>query len=115
LFLPLLENSFKHGLSQQLEEKWINLELHVEKNNLYFKLANSRDPGEVKTTIPGKKKGIGLSNVKRRLDLLYPGKHKLKINNENDMFLVSIEMQVAIERPSQIRVGQINGVTEPAT
>ena len=115
LFLPLLENSFKHGLSQQLEEKWITLDLHVEKNKLYFKLANSRDPDEAKTQIPGKKMGIGLDNVKRRLDLLYPGKHKLKINDEHGMFLVSIEMQVAEEKPLQITEVKINGFTEPAT
>jgi len=114
LFLPLLENSFKHGLSQQLEEKWINLELHVEKNKLYFKLANSRDPDEVKTEIPGKKKGIGLDNVMRRLDLLYPGKHKLQVNEENEMFMVSIEMQVAEESPFQTSAAQINEFTEPA-
>jgi Histidine kinase/GHKL domain len=108
LFLPLLENSFKHGMSQQLEEKWISLELHVEKNNLYFKLANSRDPDEVKMEIQGKKKGIGLENVKRRLDLLYPGKYKFKINEEYEMFLVSIEIQVEEERQTQLSSAQIN-------
>ena len=113
LFLPLVENSFKHGLSQQLEEKWISLELHVEKNNLTFKLANSWDPDEVMAVIPGKKKGIGLDNVKRRLDLLYPGKHKIKINDERDMFLVSIEMQVAEELLNQTSSGKINGISEP--
>lgn len=112
LFLPLLENSFKHGLSQQLEEKWISLELHVEKNNLYFKLANSRDPDEVMAVIPGKKKGIGLDNVKRRLDLLYPGKHKIKIHDDKDMFLVTIELQVAEELLNQTSSVQINGIPE---
>jgi len=92
--LPLLENSFKHGLSQQLEQKWINLDLHVERNNLYFKLANSKDSGLVEVSIQGKKKGIGLENVKRRLELLYPGKHKMLVNNEKSMYLVSLEMQL---------------------
>jgi Histidine kinase len=114
LFLPLLENSFKHGLSQQLEEKWVTLELHVEKNNLYFKLANSRDPNEVMTEIPGKKNGIGLDNVKRRLELLYPGKHKMQINDEHEMFMVSIDMQVADERTFETNAEQINGFKEPA-
>jgi len=94
LMLPLLENSFKHGLSQQLEQKWINLDLHVERNNLYFKLANSKDSELVEVSIQGKKKGIGLENVKRRLELLYPGKHKMLVNNEKSMYLVSLEMQL---------------------
>jgi len=94
LMLPLLENSFKHGLSQQLEQKWINLDLHVEKNNLYFKLANSRDSERAEVAVQGKKKGIGLANVKRRLELLYPGKHKMQVNSEKNMYLVSLEIQL---------------------
>jgi hypothetical protein len=112
LLLPLVENSFKHGMSQQLEQKWISLDLHVEKNMLYFKLANSRDPAEIKSIIPGKKKGIGLDNVKRRLDLLYPGIHKLQINEENDMFLVSIEMQINNEIVIRTGESKIGGFSE---
>jgi len=112
LLLPLIENSFKHGMSQQLEQKWISLELEVEKNMLYFKLANSRDPVELKKFIPGKKKGIGLDNIKRRLDLLYPGVHKLQIKEEEDMFLVTIEMQLNVKAVSLAGESKIGGFTE---
>jgi hypothetical protein len=94
LLLPLVENSFKHGMSQQLEQKWITLDMHVEKNILYFKLANSNDPGATINFVKGKSKGIGLENVKRRLELLYPGKHKIHVVDEEEMFLVSIELQI---------------------
>jgi hypothetical protein len=99
LLLPLVENSFKHGMSQQLEQKWVSLDLHVEKNNFYFKLANSKDPDAVKQIIKGKKSGLGLSNVKRRLDLLYPGSHKFTIHDEKDIFLVTIELQISTQAP----------------
>lgn len=97
LLLPLIENSFKHGLSQQLEQKWISMDLEVEKNNFYFKLANSKDPRSAKTVVQGKSKGIGLENVKRRLELLYPGKHRFQVLEEEDMFLVTVELQVSEE------------------
>jgi len=112
LLLPLLENSFKHGMSQQLEQKWISLELHVEKNNLYFKLANSKDPDEIKDTIPGKTKGIGLENVKRRLNLLYPGKHKMQVTDDAEMFLVSIELQITGDEPTQVNELTVKGDKE---
>ena len=99
LLLPLIENSFKHGMSQQLEQKWITLDLHVEKNILYFKLANSYDSRAAKSFVKGKSKGIGLENVKRRLELLYPGKHKFQVTAGEEMFLVSIELQIIEDEP----------------
>jgi hypothetical protein len=94
LLLPLIENSFKHGLSQQLEEKWIRLHMHVDQNILYFELANSKDPNQVRSGSPGKSNGIGLENVKRRLELLYPGKYKLDIVDQGDCFLVNLTLQL---------------------
>jgi sensor histidine kinase YesM len=97
LLLPLIENSFKHGMSQQLEKKWIQLDMKVDQNNFYFKLANSKDPKQVKTEVPGKSKGIGLENVRRRLELLYPGKYKMEILDQEDVFLVDILLEIMEE------------------
>lgn len=94
LLLPLIENSFKHGLSQQLEQKWIRLNMYVDQNILYFELANSKDPKQVRTGSPGKSNGIGLGNVKRRLELLYPEKYELDILDQGDFFLVNLKLQV---------------------
>ncbi len=112
LLLPLLENSFKHGMSQQLDQKWISLSLHMEKQNLYFKLANSKDPHEVKSAIKGKKNGIGLENVKRRLDLLYAGSHKIQITDSEGMFMVSLNIQLESEEMSNVNVKDIKGLEE---
>ena len=94
LLLPLIENSFKHGMSQQLEKKWIQLVMGVDQNNFYFKLANSKDPNQVKTEVKGKSKGIGLENVRRRLELLYPGKYKMEVLDQDDVFLIDISLQI---------------------
>jgi hypothetical protein len=97
LLLPLIENSFKHGMSQQLEKKWIQLAMGADQTNFYFKLANSKDSKQVKTEVPGKSKGIGLENVRRRLELLYPGKYKMEVLDQDDVFLVDISLEIMEE------------------
>jgi sensor histidine kinase YesM len=94
LLLPLVENSFKHGTSQQLDRKWIKLDLHVEGNKMFFKLANSRDEDMIKPAVKGKRKGIGLDNVRKRLEILYPYKHEFKILEDKHSFLVSISLEL---------------------
>ena len=83
LLLPFIENSIKHGTSEQLEKSWIHLHLHVENDLLTFKLINNRDE-EPQTDA----EGLGLRNVQRRLQLLYPGLHTLKLTPEDDTYMV---------------------------
>jgi LytS/YehU family sensor histidine kinase len=97
LLMPLIENSFKHGTSQQLDQKWISLHLHVEGDILEFNLANSRDSDQKENFIPGKTKGIGLANVQRRLELLYPGSHQFRITTEKDRFLIYLKLTLRKE------------------
>jgi sensor histidine kinase YesM len=94
LLLPLIENSFKHGTSQQLDRKWLTMDLHVEHNTMHFKLANSRDPDLIQSHIIGKSKGIGLENVQRRLELLYPGKYEFNIIEEKHMYMVILNLEL---------------------
>jgi len=92
LMIPFVENSFKHGTSQMLRRPWVKLEITCVGNQLFFNLSNSK-PSIV---VPGKlNKGIGLNNVKKRLQLLYPGKHQLDIYSTEDSF--SVNMQVLLE------------------
>jgi len=81
LLIPFVENSFKHGTSRTLTHPWVKLEIHIEQDFLELKLSNNKP--EVSQEITNKK-GIGLSNVKKRLQLLYPDTHSLTIL-ENDM------------------------------
>ena len=89
LMIPFVENSFKHGTSQMLQRPWIKLEITTVKDQLFFKLSNSKPS----LFNPKKQnKGIGLLNVKKRLQLLYPGKHQLDISETEDMFIVNMQL-----------------------
>ncbi|RYG53655.1 MAG: two-component system sensor protein [Chitinophagaceae bacterium] len=92
LLLPLIENSFKHGTSQILDQPWISLHVRVYKERyMQMKLLN----GKSRETISGgSASGIGIHNVQKRLDLLYPGKHELTITNEEDIFIVNLKMEL---------------------
>jgi hypothetical protein len=89
LLIPFVENSFKHGVSQMLDRPRISLKIYVEQNVLHFYLNNSKPPD---TESQVHRKGIGLENVRKRLELLYPGKHKLLILTEGDTFTVQMEI-----------------------
>jgi LytS/YehU family sensor histidine kinase len=76
MLIPFVENSFKHGTSRMLTHPWVKLEIQIQQDFLEFKLTNNKP--EHDSELPGKK-GIGLNNVKKRLELLYPGTHSLNI------------------------------------
>lgn len=99
LLLPFLENCFKHGASKQLNHCWINMDLSAEENTLYMLLtngkANNNDPQPAN-------EGIGLSNVRKRLNLLYPNTHRLKLIPGEDTFTVSLQLELkSLERIEQ--------------
>ena len=89
LLLPFIENCFKHGASEEVDLSWINLDLHVDGNILYLKLINSHSPIQNRHS---NVEGIGLKNVKKRLDLLYNNLYVLKILPEQYTFTVSLEL-----------------------
>jgi len=92
LMIPFVENSFKHGTSQMLQHPWIKLQITAIRDQLFFKLSNSK-PSLFQSN--KQNKGIGLENVKKRLQLLYPGKHQLDVTETEDMFTVN--MQILLE------------------
>src|SRR5436190_11330333 len=91
MLIPFVENSFKHGTSRMLTHPWVRLDIQIEKDLLEFKLSNNKP--ENNNESPGKK-GIGLNNVKKRLQLLYPETHSLKIV-ESDMSF-EVFMRIAL-------------------
>jgi two-component system, LytTR family, sensor kinase len=96
LLIPFLENSFKHGASQMLTHPWINLDIVIEDQNLYFNLSNSKPTLSIESTII---KGLGLSNVKKRLAILYHGTHSLNITE--DMMSFSVSLKVPVFKPDE--------------
>jgi two-component system, LytTR family, sensor kinase len=91
ILIPFVENAFKHISHHKDQLNFIKLELSLDKGVFHFKVENSKEVIE-KTT--DKHSGIGLNNVKRRLDLLYPGKHQLTISNERDTFKVKLQLKI---------------------
>lgn len=89
IFLPFLENAFKHGTSEQLEKPWLSMDLSVKQNMLRCKIVNSKNE-----YIAVNENGIGINNVKKRLAYLYPGKYDLKINDEGNFFVVSLLLEL---------------------
>jgi sensor histidine kinase YesM len=91
LLIPLVENSFKHGASKMLAQPWINLTITIKEQSLYFILSNSR-PDEI---IPSQHTvHIGLNNVKKRLQLLYPSAHELNIAESTNSFEVFMKIRL---------------------
>jgi sensor histidine kinase YesM len=89
LLLPLVENCFKHGTSNVLEQPWINLHITLEKNVMQMKLINGKTEGsEAQST----QAGIGIANVQKRLGLIYPKRHELSITNDPDVFVVNLKI-----------------------
>ncbi|MDQ3843720.1 MAG: histidine kinase [Bacteroidota bacterium] len=91
LLIPFVENSFKHGASKMLANPWVKLRMAVENGMLHFSIENSR-PQENETLV--KKGSIGLSNVKKRLELLYPAAHELNIVSKPESFAVYLKIQL---------------------
>lgn len=92
LLLPLVENGFKHGIKGDVENAFIVIFSKIENSEFTFSVKNNK--GIVDEVEDDKYRGIGLKNVKRRLSLLYPEKHDLKIEADEKTFLVSLRIQL---------------------
>lgn len=90
LLLPFVENAFKHGKSSN--GYWIKLTLEIENSTLHFFTENSVNNQSNSTS--AKSGGIGLANVKRRLNLIYPGAYDLNINSENGVFQSDLKIKL---------------------
>lgn len=92
LFLPFIENSFKHGVKGGSPRAFVKIELVVLENELHFNVENSKGKGT--ESFAEKYKGIGIENVKKRLKLIYPGQHLLKISDTKETFKVHLQVQL---------------------
>lgn len=95
MILPFVENSFKHGVSEEIKESWVNIDLQLKKETLTLKVENSKSKEEKSLDQFNYREGIGLKNVKRRLELLYPEKHELQMHDADDAFLVVLTLDLS--------------------
>jgi len=92
LFMPLIENTFKHVLQKDVTEKWVKIILCVDENEIIFQTSNPLVLADKETGGLG---GIGLKNVRKRLELLYPKRHELTILKEDNSFTVTLVINLA--------------------
>ncbi|MBS1529111.1 MAG: histidine kinase [Bacteroidetes bacterium] len=92
LFIPFVENAFKHGVAIG-QTSSIIVTISVEDNKLIFTCENANHRAIKK--MEEEKGGIGLENVKRRLELVYPRKHELRIQETGGKYLVNLELSLA--------------------
>lgn len=88
---PFVENAFKHGISLKYPS-WIYITLSMDVKNIYLKVHNSLHKKQEND--PEKDRlGVGLSNVKKRLELIYPNRHTLEIQKSETDFFVSLTLE----------------------
>lgn len=92
LLLPFIENAFKHGTSS-LKKTKISIELNAQKGILELKIVNQIHQNKDVVTAGG---GIGLTNTKRRLDLLYPGQHSLIIREDLEKKTYQVDLKIEL-------------------
>ena len=88
LFIILLENAFKHGVENLRENAFVHINLKSENNQIFFDIENNFDP-----TIETEHKGIGLDNLSRRLELVYPKNHRLSFSKTDDIFRAHLNIK----------------------
>ena len=92
MFIPFLENSFKHGANSGINRGYVHIKMDINDKDLTFKISNSKPPP---VPNPGRKVGgIGLMNVERRLNLIYPNAYDLDILNEPNEYSVKLQLQL---------------------
>ncbi|HPH21224.1 MAG TPA: histidine kinase, partial [Haliscomenobacter sp.] len=95
LLNPFVENAFKHGISFR-NASWIYITLTHDPEHIFFKVHNSYHPKNDNELDPEKDShGIGLDNVRKRLELLYPDKHDLSIQVSDHDYFVSLVLTIA--------------------
>ena len=90
LLIPFVENAFKYGTGN-VREPAVSVYLKTDGSLLNFSVTNTYDPAE---PYKDEDHGIGLNNVKRRLELLYPGKHSLIISQPGNVYNVNLQIQL---------------------
>lgn len=89
IFITFLENAFKHGVSNNNPNAWVNIAVELRDGQCIYLVENSKPEekgGE------HEKSGIGLQNVQRRLELSYPNKHQLTMENKPDRYIVKLNL-----------------------
>ena len=95
ILITFIENAFKHGVHSTAQRSWVKITLTLEQSSLCLQVANSIPDSSAHS--PGQ--GIGLSNVRKRLNMLYPDCHILKTNAVNSEYKTELRVDLTTEKP----------------
>ncbi len=93
ILITFLENAFKHGVSSSATAPWITVHLAIDHSELVYRVANGKLSEGSK--VLQNKSGIGLQNVKRRLELTYPDRHYLRIADTDERYEVVLKLDLS--------------------
>lgn len=93
LMIPFVENAFKHGASQMMEGGWIKIATFIRQTTLRLEVSNNKP---FRPVLQNEKGGIGLHTVRKRLELLYPGDHLLKIDSTSEIFRIVVQVPLQL-------------------
>ena len=98
ILLSIVENAFKHGVSSALTEPLVNMNIMATKDILTFRVFNTKS-SESQEDLTDYTKGIGSSNVKKQLDLIYPKNYELKVEETDTTYKVNLEINLNTNLP----------------
>lgn len=93
ILTAFVENAFKHKAENHIGH-YVNIVVSLKENHLVFEVSNTYEEQENPSTYPSEEGGIGLQNVYRRLELLYPNQHQLQIKKDSGVYLVKLELEL---------------------
>lgn len=96
ILMTFVENAFKHVSKQADQANWVQIDLQIKGQELRLQVANSVSPEEEEKEEVVQYGGIGLKNVRRRLDLMYPGQYELSVNSNSATFSIILTLQLSV-------------------
>jgi two-component system LytT family sensor kinase len=94
LLQPFIENAFKHTPKKKEQQSRVQVHTTLRGTEFLFEVTNTVDASQTASDLPG---GIGLKNVKKRLKLLYPGRHDLKITKTDQQYTIVLKLTLAYD------------------
>jgi two-component system LytT family sensor kinase len=92
LFIPFVENAFKHGHIEKHGNSFISIIVNATSSLIELEIENSQPKNAINKDAVG---GIGIENVKKRLSILYPEKHQLSILESSETFKIKLNLEVS--------------------
>ncbi|MEM6895470.1 MAG: histidine kinase [Bacteroidota bacterium] len=92
LLLTFIENAFKHGVSQELKVATVHLTLKADDQNIAFDITNTKPPMASTEQFKTEGEALGLENVTKQLELLYPNAYSLKIEDQDNQYRVQLNI-----------------------